>query len=704
MATKKPKTLKVGCLIRGMQVESCEIRKAEDGTKRFSLSLSSEFEVDRGWGMKEVLSHDKAAIRLDRATSGAMPLLFNHNWDDPVGMVDKASIKNKRLNVEGNFFNTQRAQDVASMVESGLRNVSVGYRINKIEEDCEHDLYTITDWEPYEASIAPVPADPSVGSGRAMTRDADADIREISIGTRSLETPAPSHDPPTENPPITEPKEARNTRASSSLSPPTLGTGATMSDTNAAAGASAGNQNQNGAAAGDDATRNANAGGGRATAAAGPSAQDMENARVTAITNMCKACNMDDGLKQRWITGGTSFTDVSDQVMRIIEQRAKSNPEKNSAFLDLSPGDTQRFSIVRAINAVVEKDWRKAGFEAECSGEIAKRLNTVPDAMKFFVPYDVQRRGIDPRAINSQQRALNTPGVAMPYGTRADIAGTATLGGYLVQTTNVGFIELLRNRAVAYRMGATQLSGLVGNVNVPKQTAAGTAFWLASETTQATEVEQTFGQMALSPHTVGAYTEISRLLLLQSSPDVEGIVNADLAAVAALAIDKGALSGSGTAGQPTGIANVSGVGVISGAAITAITYPGQLQYQVAVANANVMPSRAGYATTPTIAALMMGKTRFANTNTPLWDGNLWDANGVGGVAGFPGMSSNQIPSQNIFFGDWNSVVVAEWGVLEIEVNPYANFQAGIIGIRAMMTIDIGLRYPAAFAVSTTTTS
>jgi HK97 family phage major capsid protein len=68
------------------------------------------------------------------------------------------------------------------------------------------------------------------------------------------------------------------------------------------------------------------------------------------------------------------------------------------------------------------------------------------------------------------------------------------------------------------------------------------------------------------------------------------------------------------------------------------------------------------------------------------------------AAGFPAMSTNQMPAAAMYFGDWSSLVIAEWGVLEIEVNPYAGFQAGIIGIRAMMTIDVGLRYPAAFCI------
>jgi hypothetical protein len=57
----------------------------------------------------------------------------------------------------------------------------------------------------------------------------------------------------------------------------------------------------------------------------------------------------------------------------------------------------------------------------------------------------------------------------------------------------------------------------------------------------------------------------------------------------------------------------------------------------------------------------------------------------------------------MLYGDWDQVVIAEWGVLQVEVNPYANFQAGIIGVRAMVSVDVGLRYAAAFSLATSIT-
>ena len=87
-----------------------------------------------------------------------------------------------------------------------------------------------------------------------------------------------------------------------------------------------------------------------------------------------------------------------------------------------------------------------------------------------------------------------------------------------METANAGFIEILRNRSVAYRMGVTNLSGLVGNVTIPKLTAAATNYWLSSESTQITESQQTLGQLSMTPKTAIAITDVSEQLLRQATP------------------------------------------------------------------------------------------------------------------------------------------------------------------------------------------
>lgn len=631
------------------------------------LSFSSEQAVVQRWFGGEILEHSSSAVRTEFLNSGRAPLLLNHDsYSQPIGVIQAKSVsigKDKIGRAAVRFGKTSGAADALTNVDDGiLVNTSVGYRVHEMRFDSEKDgeeTYRVVDWEPYEVSLVGIPADRSVGIGRGNDEAGTTTTR----GAQMSEAEAGA---------------AGKTAAG--------GNGAEAARTAAIAEANRIAQSGEDGQARIEVTRHE---------AQQRSAADLEKARVKTIDTLCQANKIDDRLRAMWITSGSNVEKVADDILQIVKTRGEVKPT-SAAELGLSEHETERFSICKAILAVRDKDWSKAGFEAECSRAIAEKLGRPLDAQRFFVPFEVQRRrNISPRALDMHARS-GLPGAVNNHLTRADIVGTTTAGGYLVETINLSFIELLRNRTVLFRLGATVLSGLVGNVNIPKQTGAATAMWLSSETTQITEVEQTFGQLAFSPHTVGGYTEISRLLLLQSSPDIEGIVNADLAAIVGIAVDLAGLNGSGASGQPHGIIGLAGVGTGTG---TALALSGLLTAQASVGAANVVPVRGGWASTFTVSSLLRQRNEFANTYSPLWYGSIWD----GVMVGYPAMASNQIPSGDLIFGDWAQVVVAEWGVLEVEVNPYANFQAGIIGVRAIMTVDIGVRYPGAFYVTTAVT-
>lgn len=595
-----------------------DAERVDSDSRTIELSFSSEEKVPRSYGI-EVLDHRSTSARMERMNSGA-PVLFNHNLDDPIGVVERAEIRNKRGYATVRFAKNARGEEIFGMVKDRiLRNVSFMYRIFEIEGD--DDNFRVVDWEPMEISIVTVPADQTVGVGRS------AELAELPV--RKVSQPAVT----------------------------AISSEQKMADgQNAAAGTNADNK--------DDPLVLA--------------PQQMEEQRKKAITTLCQINKLDERYARYWIQSGASMDKIADDMLKVMEERGRENPQ-SPAQLGLSTKERQNYSILRAVNAVLDNDWRDAGFELEASREIAKRVGRVNTKQGFFVPLEIQMR--------------DHPNMV---GKRDLTVASASGGGYLVGTENTSFIEMLRNRSVAFRMGARRLSGLVGNVTIPKQTGAATGYWLASESTQITESAQAFGQLALSPKTAGAYTEISRQLQLQSSPDAESLVMSDLATVVALAVDTGVLNGSGGSGQPTGIIGTAGIGGVTG---TSIAYAGILEFQTDVAAGNALSATSGYVMPPAIAGLLKARARFSNTDTPLWKGNILD----GMVDDFRAMSSNQMPAANILFGDFNQVVVGEWGVLELAVNPTANFQAGIIGIRAMYSIDVGVRYAAAFSLATSVT-
>lgn len=341
--------------------------------------------------------------------------------------------------------------------------------------------------------------------------------------------------------------------------------------------------------------------------------------------------------------------------------------------LDLSAKDQKRFSVFKAIRALTDKNWRGAEFELECHNEILKRTG-LAEAIHggFYMPMDVQKRDLT--------------------------VGTSTAGGNLVATNlePSNFIDLLRARARVAQLGATMLPGLVGNVAIPKLTGAATAYWLTNEATAITESQQTVGQLALAPKNLGAYTELSRQLMLQSTPAAEALVMNDLAKVLALAIDLAALEGSGSSGHPTGIASTAGIGSVTG---TSLAWAGVVEFQTDTAASNALADNSAYLTTPAVAGLLMQRQRFSSTDTPLWTGSVLD----GQMGGYRASTTTQMTAASMIFGDFSQVVIGEWGMLEIALNPYASFAAAITGIRAIQSVDVGIRQAAAFSRATSIT-
>lgn len=606
--------------------------RANDDSIPVVVSSDAVVEVSDG---PEVLVHTASAIDLQRAP---LPIIATHRGGQVnVGIVDDLAIVDGRLRGMARFGSRQEAAEYkADVLNKIIRSVSVGYA--RIRAKVRADGVLVTDrWMPTHAALVAEPADINAGFFREHTAP-PAFVCETETAPPVLQPAAPA----------ASPKESLMDQSIQ---------------------AAAGNAEPQAAQ-----TRAAPV----PTGTTGNRALEIEQARRKGIENLCRANKIDDNIRDHWIGTGLAIEAITEDLLNIIEERGKTNPQTLSK-IGLTQQEIKRFSLFRAICATAEKNWTQAGFELECSREIAKRLgrNNV-DPNRFFVPYEVQER-------------------ALPVPQRRDLTvATASAGGFLVTTENMSFMDVLRNRSVAYRMGARRLPGLEGNVTIPRQTGAATAVWLANEAATITESQQTFGQLALTPKSVGAYTEISRQLMLQSSPAAESIITADLGAVIALAYDAAVISGSGAAGQPTGITNTAGIGSVVG---TSLAYAGILEFQTDVAGANVMPVQGGYVTTPSVAALLMQRVKFTSTASPMWEGNVWD----GSMSGFPAMTSLQMAAATMLFGDWSQVIVAEWGTLEIEVNPYANFQAAITGVRAIVSMDTGLRYAGAFSLASTIT-
>ncbi len=366
--------------------------------------------------------------------------------------------------------------------------------------------------------------------------------------------------------------------------------------------------------------------------------------------------------------------------MDALEIAAVNRARGALAMLSLSTGEKKKYSITRAIRAKAfghqESFVRDAAFELECSAELEKRLNR-PYQSNLLVPSDVLTRPLGAEAVT---RALaTTPGAS---------------GGYLVGVEDMGFVDILRARSVAFRMGATLAPGLAGSVAAARQTGTATVAWQAGDGSNTSATELTLGQLSMTPKTAIVLTDVSEQLLRQTGGAAENIVAADLAKCVATGVDSAVLNGTGGA-EPLGIKNTTGV--TTGQDAASATYEKVLGFLQAAGAANAIGTRPGFVTNTAGAIVLMQKQRFTSTDTPLWEGNPFD----GKLVGVPAMSSEQLASGNLIFGSWDSVVIGEWGVLEIAVDTGGTrFNQAQVGIRAMWMVDVMLRYPQAFVVST----
>ena len=155
-------------------------------------SLSSEAPVERYPGEIEVLSHDPGAVDLTRARDG-LPLLFGHDHQQPVGIIEMVRLESKRLVGRLRFGAGQRAQEIFADVKSGiLKNISIGYR--NIDFETIPGGTRITKWELFEASIVSVPADQTVGIGRSFTPGiSNPHIGENNMNTEIATTTQPEN-------------------------------------------------------------------------------------------------------------------------------------------------------------------------------------------------------------------------------------------------------------------------------------------------------------------------------------------------------------------------------------------------------------------------------------------------------------------------------------------------------------------------------
>lgn len=371
-----------------------------------------------------------------------------------------------------------------------------------------------------------------------------------------------------------------------------------------------------------------------------------------------------------------------------------------------------RFDELKAKIQTLEADEARAVFLTEAE----RRMQGAPagGGDRSFASLQAQVNVLDVLRAQMEGRALDgaaaefhreterrtgrrAQGVFVPMAALEQRVSTTGGAGEIVPTDHRAdqYIGPLRNALLARRLGVRVLSGLSGNVSIPKHGSGLTVGWVA-ENSALTPSDMSFDSVTLAPKHAGGLCEMSRQLIQQSSPDIEQLVREDLAAMLAQAIDSALINGGG-ANEPTGVlASVgSGGGVQSGTLATPTW--GEVLGMIEQAELENAPVTS-WLTHPEVATKLRSTLKASGIAGYLLEG--------GRMAERPVFITNQLTASSsnggvVILGDWSQAILGLWSEVDILVNPFSEtaYTKGNVLVRAMSTVDVALRHPQAFVVA-----
>jgi HK97 family phage major capsid protein len=340
--------------------------------------------------------------------------------------------------------------------------------------------------------------------------------------------------------------------------------------------------------------------------------------------------------------------------------------------IELTRREKSNYSILRAIRSL---DRKENSFEVEVSEEIRRTLGShgsSPLLGGLLVPTLFNRAGLDTK--------------------------TASKGSELVFTEAGQFISELRANSQVLKAGATLISGLHGNVDLPKLLAGGSAtFMQENPPVGVAETSMTTGSVPLRLKTTEALVSFSRQLLAQAAdPGIESIVYGAFGRAHGAAVDRSALWGSSAASEPQGIFNA----LIPVNWAGPIDFPKTVALERAIADADGETGPLSFIATPGVRAAARQTAKAATIQEPIWD----DENRM---LGYPAFASNSclqtLPppgtSQAMVLGAWAECYMGDWGALQIISDPFTRKREGMIEVMSYFFLDINFAHLESFAAA-----
>ena len=635
---------------------SGETSFSEKDENTYEFSFSSEYPVERSFGT-EILSHETDSIDFGRLNGGVAPVLWNHDMDQVIGIVRNAYLDKdkKKGRAVVELSRNSKAQEVKRDIDDGILS-AISVGYRILEmEEREINGSNAFLCTRWEPHEVSVVASPAAPDV-GISRGLIDDNTMPSVKKQDMINSKRVYAASTD-------AQQPNSKKQSTMEKEQLDLEVVRSE-------------------------------------ATKKAASAERTRIREINAMCSKRGFND-LAEQLINNGSSV----DSCRAAILERIDAKPVETAKPIEeqLSPKERQQFArdykITSGLSGLITGDWsnKSSGFAREISEQIAKDSQRSTNGRSLFVPFSALAK-----------RATY-------------VTSSANTGGNIVATDLLAddFTEALRNNTVMVSLGVQTLTGLVGDVAIPRRSGVASTGYLSSETGALSQSESTFDQISMTPKTLGTLSKYSRNMLIQATPGIEELVRRDISDGINVGIDLGILNGTGSSGQPTGIMQTSGIGSVAmGTNGGAITVEALVDLETAIMedNAGVNADNIAYVTNAKVIGALKKLRAGGSSSTDgafLVNTDL-TAIGRGGtplnVNGYPLAMTNQVPSNltkgstsgecsAVVMGDFSQAILGFFGSgIEITVGEDSDdFAKNLTSVKGVVAFDVAVRHAQSFA-------
>ncbi|EKJ4556571.1 phage major capsid protein [Escherichia coli] len=647
------------------------INEGHNDQCEFEIAFSSEQPYQRQfWDeqnqemvvLDEILVHTPEAVDLSRLNNNA-PLLFNHNFDNHIGVVCNARIDADNVGRALVKFSKHGtlANDIRNkVIEGTMEKISVGYDIKEYHIDYTKGQLIVTKWAPYELSFVTVPADDTVGLNRSlntitvnleakrdMTKEQIEEIKEEQEAAQVEETPVEenkeSEVEETQERQVEENKEDENLEDGKDAEHPE----SVDDDSSTVREAEEVKEEREAAPVEEEKIEEV--------------AERSEEDELE-IREIARELNIDDSELARAL----AIKDMTPEAFRTKALNNITNAQRNNEQIKDSKME-KTFDLNNVIRSLVDGAALGAN-EAEYSAMAATATMQRGRAARggsVFVPAAAMR-------------------AASAGNTKADL--TAITDEKLMTES---YIEMLMPESVLGRLGVTVYSGLNSPTAIPKMTKSSVdAFGFVDENGAAPESKAEFANVKLSPKTFAGGNPISRQSL-KTVPGIATLITDHINKSVRIKLEQLILSDKENARGPAGLVKQ----LVDASRVTkkaAFSYKDFLKEIAQLTDAGV-PAQA-------IKFAMSGATA-AELESTLKD------NGVSGyiiengkLAGYEVVTSGVIPADHIVLGDFSGITIGEWGGLELDMDLTTYRDRGAVVPRIFVDLDYVVAQPEALKV------